>query len=49
MKPLTEVIDELFLTYVRTEEFISMNEEARNKFINQVEELKNLVAGMKKG
>lgn len=48
METLNEVIDELFLTYVRTEEYVGMNEEGRNKFVDRVEELKKLVAGMKK-
>ena len=48
MEALNEVIDELFLSYCRTEEFVSLNEEGRNKFVDRVEELKKLVAGMKK-
>ena len=48
MEPLNEVIDELFLSYCRTEEFVSLNEEGRNQFVDRVEELKKLVAGMKK-
>lgn len=43
MKTLNEVIDELFLNYVRSEEYVSMNEESRNKFVDLVEELKQLV------
>ena len=44
MKNLTEVIDEMFMTYVRSEEYVSFNEEARNKFVDQVEELKELAS-----
>jgi hypothetical protein len=42
MKTLVEVIDEMFMNYVRTEEYVSFNEEARNKFVDQVKELKQL-------
>lgn len=44
METLIEVIEEMFLTYVRTENFVSLTEEARNKFVDQVEELKQLAA-----
>lgn len=42
MKNLTEVIEEMFMIYVRTEEYASLNEEGRNRFVDQVEELKQL-------
>ena len=44
MEALNEVIDELFLSYCRTEEFVSLNEEGRNKFVDRVEELKRLAS-----
>jgi hypothetical protein len=44
MKTLNEIIDEMFINYVRTENFVNLNEEARNKFVDQVEELKQLAA-----
>ena len=44
MKNLTEVITELFMCYARTEEFVSLNEAARNEFIDQVEQLKELAS-----
>lgn len=47
MKSLTEVINEMFMIYVRTEEYVSFDEEARNKFVDQVEELKALVSSEK--
>lgn len=47
MKSLTEVINEMFMIYVRTEEYASLNEETRNKFVDQVEELLALVRSEK--
>jgi hypothetical protein len=47
MKTLTEVIEEMFLSYVRTENYINLSEEARNKFIDQIEKL-NELAGSEK-
>ncbi len=44
MKNLTEVINEMFLSYVRTENYVNLNEDARNKFVDQVEELKQLAS-----
>jgi hypothetical protein len=32
------------MIYVRTEEYVSLNEAARNKFVDQVEELKQLAS-----
>jgi len=43
MKTLTEVIEEMFIMYVRSEEYVSMNQGQRNEFIDQIEELKALV------
>jgi len=42
MKNLTELIDELFYSYSRTENFVNLNEAARNEFVDQIEELKTL-------
>lgn len=44
MKNLTNVIEELFLSYVRTENFVNLNEEARNEFVDQVETIKELLS-----
>lgn len=44
MKNLKDVMDELFMVYVRTEEFACFNEAERNKFCDQVEELKALAS-----
>ncbi len=43
MKELTEVIEEMFLNYVRSEEYVTMSSEQRNKFVDRIEELKALV------
>jgi hypothetical protein len=42
MKTLTDIINELFFSYSRTENFVNLNEESRNQFVDQVEELKGL-------
>jgi hypothetical protein len=44
MKTLTEVIDELFIYYVRSEEYVSLSAEGRNKFVDLVEELKQIAS-----
>lgn len=42
MKTLIEILDEMFLSYVRTENYVSLNEEARNEFCDQFENLRQL-------
>lgn len=40
---LIQVLDELFIIYVRTEEYCTMDERSRNEFCDAVEEMKRLV------
>ena len=40
---LIQVLDELFIIYVRTEEYVSMNQEQRNEFCDCIEYLKIIV------
>jgi len=47
MKTLVEVIEEMFMHYVRSEEYVGLNEAGRNEFVDQVEELKRLVTSEK--
>jgi len=42
MKTLNEVIDELFIVYVRSEEYVSMSQDQRNEFVDAIEQLKTL-------
>jgi hypothetical protein len=47
MKTLNEVITEMFMYYVRSEEYAGLNEAARNEFVDKVEELKQLASSEK--
>lgn len=44
MKTLNELIDELFYSYARTENFVNLDEKTRNALVDQVEELKELAS-----
>jgi hypothetical protein len=39
-----EVLDEMFLLYVRSEEYASFTEEGRNEFVDAYETLKQLAS-----
>lgn len=40
---LIQVLNELFMVYVRTEEYVSMNQDQRNEFCDAVEVMKIIV------
>jgi hypothetical protein len=47
MKTLNDVLNEMFFSYVRSENFVNLNEAARNEFVDKVEELKDLASSEK--